>query len=123
MYCVRDHSKLCAVQTQPVCTSRSGDQECLQQYIGQVLLTAPTLFSAASRKTKGFTPQDIDISPSILPPEEALKTNFCSLKGRSQLAEMNTGTSLDSVEADHYLVGLCEDPVLVTEPGLELLFA
>lgn len=75
--------------------------------IGQVLLTAPTLFSAASRKTKGFTPQDIDISPSILPPEEALKTDFCSLKEKSQSAEMNTGTSLDSVEADHYLVGLC----------------
>lgn len=75
--------------------------------IGQVLLIAPTLFSAISRKTKGFTLQDIDVSSSILPPEEALKTDFYSHKERSQSAEMNTGTPLDSFEADHYLVGLC----------------
>lgn len=49
----------------------------------------------------------MDASSSILPPEEALKTDFYSHKERSQSAEMNTGTPVDSVEADHYLVGLC----------------
>lgn len=74
--------------------------------LGQVLLTAPTLLSAASRKTKA-SPQDMDVSSSIVPPEEALKIDFYSHKERSQSAEMNTGTPLDSIEADHYLVGLC----------------
>lgn len=52
------------------------------------------------------SPQHIDVSSSILPPEEALKTDFYSHTERSQSAEMNTGTPLDSVEADHYLMGL-----------------
>lgn len=69
------------------------------------------------------SPQDIDVSSSILPPEEALKTDFYSHTEEVSQQKWTLELLWTLLRLTITSWAWAEDPVLVTEPGLELLFA